>query len=716
MAPATRADFLTALHTGCEGLCELRALPSQARTFVRPGDDAAAARFAGAHAAENVYIAVATRKDVTSGTLTNCQHLGALFVDIDFKMTTEADARSRLARFALPPSAVVHSGGGFHVYWFLREPMALPEETSLAGGLLRRLAHAFGGDRVAAEPARVLRLPCALNQKYTPARTVTLELLDAARRYNPSELDELLTAEPATSARGVPFTMPDEPLAEGEGRNNAIYRLVRALRAKHLSTQSIVAAAEAENAQFRPPLRESELRALLEHALTQPDRLDFEASHNGHESAFTPRRETTDDAATGPPRSPWERARPVADFMNAPDSPVAWLHEPLLAPGSLTEIFSPRGIGKTHVVHAIIVELARRGARVLLVDRDNSRREVCRRLRAWGANSVPPAFKLLTRDNAPPLTDEIAWLTFPFADYDVLVIDSLDAASEGVGEKDSSRPSKAVAPLLDIAHRADGPAILVLGNTIKTGENSRGSGVVEDRADICFEVRDATGLTPSGTKEWWLELPPPGRAAWGERAARRRRRDSYRLAFIASKFRIGEEPEPFILEIDLSTEPWQMRDVTAAVVEASTRAKEQAEAVYQRRLAEAAEALLQHVRTMVQDGQPCRIETDAVVFLREQGLSRAAARSLISTRTDLWTIVAAGREKHLTLVKDEAAARSHSEESPINTRLAEEADFAIRMDPGRRNSERANPAPDAAILEGSIPPRLPAVQLERDVF
>jgi hypothetical protein len=380
----------------------------------------------------------------------------------------------------------------------------------------------------------------------------------------------------------------------------------------------------------------------------------------------------------------------------------------------LTQIFSPRGLGKTHVAYAILVGLARQGVRILLLDRDNSRREVSRRLRAWGAGSVPPTFKLMTRDDVPPLTDEIAWLTFPFNDYDVVVIDSLDAATEGVGEKDSSRPSKAISPLLDIAHRADGPSILVLGNTIKTGENSRGSGVVEDRADIVYEVRDATGLTPTGTKEWWLELPPPGRAAWGERAARRRRRDKYRLAFIPSKFRIGEEPEPFILEIDLSTEPWQMRDVTAAVVEAGTQAKEQADAAHEHRVAEAAEALRQYVRTLA---QPCRVDADAVAFLQKsRGLPRSVARSLIASRTDLWTVVPAGREKHLTLVKNVAAARSRSEELSINPRLPEMPDSAARMDTGRRDSEPPNPAPDAGILEGAIPPRLPVVQLERDVF
>src|SRR5262249_22428068 len=272
----------------------------------------------------------------------------------------------------------------------------------------------------------------------------------------------------------------------------------------------------------------------------------YSATRGPSPTARTSRRRTTAKRPPSAPTStiregtPWERARPVAEFVNTPEAPVDWLYKPLLAPGSVTQIFSPRGLGKTHVAYAILVELARRGVRILLLDRDNSRREISRRLRAWGAESVPPTFRLMTRDDAPPLTDEIAWLMFPFGDYDVVVIDSLDATTEGVGEKDSSRPSKAIAPLLDIAHRAAGPAVFILGNTIKTGENSRGSGVVEDRGDIVFEVRDATGLTPTGTKEWWLELPPPGRAAWGERAARRRRRERYRLAFIASKFRIGE--------------------------------------------------------------------------------------------------------------------------------------------------------------------------------
>jgi hypothetical protein len=61
-------------------------------------------------------------------------------------------------------------------------------------------------------------------------------------------------------------------------------------------------------------------------------------------------------------------------------------------------------------------------------------------------------------------------------------------------------------------------------------------------------------------------------------AARRRRRDRYRLAFVPSKFRIGEEPDPFVFEIDLSAVPWQLQDVTADLEATGQAARGAAEA------------------------------------------------------------------------------------------------------------------------------------------
>ena len=119
------------------------------------------------------------------------------------------------------------------------------------------------------------------------------------------------------------------------------------------------------------------------------------------------------------------------------------------------------------------------------------------RLRAWGADADLKTLKVITREKCPPLTNSAAWLEFPYLEYDVVILDSLDSMAEGIGEQDSSKPSRAIAAVLDIARREGGPGILILGNCIKTGKHSRGSGVIEDRSDIVFEVRDCTNFHPS---------------------------------------------------------------------------------------------------------------------------------------------------------------------------------------------------------------------------
>lgn len=259
--------------------------------------------------------------------------------------------------------------------------------------------------------------------------------------------------------------------------------------------------------------------------------------------------------------SPWI-GESIASFLNADEDGAEVLFNRILFRATITEIFSPRGTGKTLVTHHAAVQLARQGHRVLLLDRDNPRHVVRSRLRGWGADAELTNLKVITRENCPPLTDTRAWAEFPYYDYDVVIVDSLDSAAEGVGEQDSSKPSRAIAPILDIARRDNGPAVLVLGNCIKSGAHSRGSGVIEDRADIVYEVRDATDFRPSGKKSWVEELPSANASDWASRSSRRKRRETYRLAFIPTKFRIGEEPEPFAFEIDTTTTPWCLRDVT----------------------------------------------------------------------------------------------------------------------------------------------------------
>jgi hypothetical protein len=304
----------------------------------------------------------------------------------------------------------------------------------------------------------------------------------------------------------------------------------------------------------------------------------------------------------------------------------------------VAEIFSPRGLGKSLYALALAVRLARAGRRVLLLDRDNPRRVVRERLEAWGADGELTKLKVLSREKCPALTNPAAWAVFPYGDYDVVILDSLDSAAEGVGEQDSAKPSRAIAPLLDIARREGGPAILILGNCVRSGKHSRGSGVVEDRADIVYEIRDATDFQPSGIRPWGEELPPAGADAWASRASRRKRREVYRLAFVPSKFRIGEEPDGFIIEVNLRTSPWSIVDVTDLVDAAGEEARRAREQAAAEKVSRASEALAAEVLRRQAAGESVMLkDKEAVPFLVNLGLTRKQARGVADAEAG-WSV------------------------------------------------------------------------------
>jgi Bifunctional DNA primase/polymerase, N-terminal/AAA domain len=410
------------------------------------------------------------------------------------------------------------------------------------------------------------------------------------------------------------------------------------------------------------------------------------------------------------PANPWTAAEPAPEFLRSQEAELDFIEDRLLARGSITEWFSPRGLGKTLVAHALAVKHARMGRRVLLIDRDNSRREVKRRLRAWGGAEAS-TFRVMTRDRAPAMIDRVAWAAFPFAEYDIIIVDSIDAATEGVGESDSAKPAKALAPLLDIAHREAGPAILVLGNVIKSGAYGRGSGIIEDRADIVFEVRDATDLTPTGARPWWLELPPAGREAWGERAARRKRRTHYRLAFVPSKFRIGEEPDPFILEADVSQESWRLTDVTAEVEEAGKAAQLAAQQATEATQGAARQGLADEILAAARAGTPWTGGEAETYLTKIRGLPQKAARALIREgEGSHWrSEIDRTRRGHPRLLFPVTAddfweiAGVTTGESNEKHRQIEGLSSVSRFQSGRRETDAQMPGQNAAISNQALP-------------
>lgn len=112
----------------------------------------------------DVYFGVALRKPATnkrdnrSGGKQAFGQTSALWSDCDHQ-----DAAT-LARY-LPPTFVVDSGSGFHVYYMLTEPLTDPDITD---HLLKVVAGAIDGDPAAAECAHVLRVPGTHNYKASP--------------------------------------------------------------------------------------------------------------------------------------------------------------------------------------------------------------------------------------------------------------------------------------------------------------------------------------------------------------------------------------------------------------------------------------------------------------------------------------------------------------------------------------------------------------------
>lgn len=95
-----------------------------------------------------------------------------LWADIDFKDLHEGqiEADGILATFDHKPSLLIHSGGGYHVYWFLEEPTT---DVDRVERILKGLAPRLKADVKVAERARVLRVPETMNWKYDPPRKVT---------------------------------------------------------------------------------------------------------------------------------------------------------------------------------------------------------------------------------------------------------------------------------------------------------------------------------------------------------------------------------------------------------------------------------------------------------------------------------------------------------------------------------------------------------------
>lgn len=87
-----------------------------------------------------------------------------LWADLDFKRFEDGEvgALRKLADFPLSPTWIIATGGGFHLYWKLRE-VAQADATFEAR--LKGITRALSADPAATDRSRVLRVPGTWNLK-----------------------------------------------------------------------------------------------------------------------------------------------------------------------------------------------------------------------------------------------------------------------------------------------------------------------------------------------------------------------------------------------------------------------------------------------------------------------------------------------------------------------------------------------------------------------
>lgn len=120
--------------------------------------------------------AISRKGDNKRATLGEIAAINCVYADFDTHDHTKLDVLEHIWSLYPPPSVIVDSGGGYHVYWLLREPYKLTDDVTRqrARSIQRDWVKLVDADPAACDLNRVLRVPGSKNFKYFPPRDVTI--------------------------------------------------------------------------------------------------------------------------------------------------------------------------------------------------------------------------------------------------------------------------------------------------------------------------------------------------------------------------------------------------------------------------------------------------------------------------------------------------------------------------------------------------------------
>jgi RecA-family ATPase len=319
-------EFLKKFFDGTSCDIELRTLPTVGRIFTR--DETLLDEFIVAHkkSKHHIYFGCCTRKIKGNGAKESCSELISFWVDIDFSKTPREYADKIIADFPFKPSIKIFSGGGYHVYWLLKEPCDAHDPR--CEPILKGLMAALQADRSAAEIARILRVPGSMNYKYNPPRKVEILECDWDIRYNVDDF-EVFRVE-AVEQAASPGTREGK-IGPGS-RTAAIVSLAGIMNRKGNTLDEAIAACLGLNTRFNPPHTEAYVIEKVKSIYEQY------AKQHGPDIAVTSSIETA-----------------TADSI-VPE-PLTWLWEHRIPLGKLTVFVGMPDVGKSTVAIDVVSKL-----------------------------------------------------------------------------------------------------------------------------------------------------------------------------------------------------------------------------------------------------------------------------------------------------------------------------------------------------------------------
>jgi putative DNA primase/helicase len=183
---------------------------------------------------ENIYFGIHPINEQKNGrgTSETVQAINCLYAEFDAKdFDNDKDAAlNHILDLEINPSACIDSGGGYHCYWFLTEPVLIDDDNrEEIDSLQKEWVKTVNGDPGAADLARVLRIPDTWNMKYQPKRKVEKVWLDPENNFTLHELENLIQPETKVQKPAAHFAENIRIFSAGDWKESLAYWTDKAL-------------------------------------------------------------------------------------------------------------------------------------------------------------------------------------------------------------------------------------------------------------------------------------------------------------------------------------------------------------------------------------------------------------------------------------------------------------------------------------------------------